>query len=103
MATLEVQNFIDGHFLKCERHLDSYNPSTGQVWARIPDSGEAEVNAAVTAANHAFKGYVLFFINIELHINQVSVFIWSEVVYTSCGLTILLPSFRGQLSVNVNF
>jgi len=49
------------------------------------------------------KGMYFFFINIELHINEVSVFIWSEVVYTSCGLTILLPSVRGQLSVNVNF
>ena len=34
--------------------MDSYNPSTGQVWAKIPDSDAADVNDAVEAARNAF-------------------------------------------------
>ena len=54
-ATRELQNFIDGKLVACERHLDSYNPATGHVMLRVPDSGEAEVEKAVQAAKAAFK------------------------------------------------
>lgn len=61
MSLIEVQNFIGGQFLKCERYLDSFDPSTGQVWAKIPDSGSGEVETAVQAAKEAFKRSYIFF------------------------------------------
>ncbi|XP_038253241.1 2-aminomuconic semialdehyde dehydrogenase isoform X1 [Dermochelys coriacea] len=36
---------------------DSYDPSTGDVYCRVPDSGKEEVEAAVTAARDAFLGW----------------------------------------------
>ncbi len=35
-------------------YFDSENPATGEVWARIPDCREADVNRAVAAAHSAF-------------------------------------------------
>lgn len=34
--------------------FDSISPATGQVWARIPEATEADVDRAVTAAHNAF-------------------------------------------------
>nr|XP_053628544.1 2-aminomuconic semialdehyde dehydrogenase-like [Cherax quadricarinatus] len=51
---LVLNNFIAGTMLPCKRLLDSYDPSTGQVWAKVPDSGQLEVEAAVAAAKRAF-------------------------------------------------
>lgn len=50
-----LKNYIGGEFVECDRHLDSYNPATGEVHLRIPDSGKEEVQAAVDAAKKAFK------------------------------------------------
>ncbi|WP_435878102.1 aldehyde dehydrogenase family protein, partial [Streptosporangium canum] len=36
------------------RTLDSVNPATGEVWARVPASGRADAEAAVAAAREAF-------------------------------------------------
>ena len=55
----ELENFIDGRFVACSRHIDSYNPATGQVHLKVPDSGEEEVQSAVKAAQRAFKKYKL--------------------------------------------
>ena len=56
MASVQVlENFIDGKFVPCSRHIDSYNPATGEVHLHVPDSGEDEVKAAVQAAQSAFK------------------------------------------------
>lgn len=52
-----LQNFIDGQFVSCNRHIDSYNPATGEVHLKIPDSGKEEVDKAVDAANKAFIKY----------------------------------------------
>lgn len=38
-------------------YLDSINPSTGEVWARVPASGPADVAAAVKAASDAFPAW----------------------------------------------
>ena len=35
-------------------YIDSENPATGQVWARVPDCRQADVNRAVAAAKSAF-------------------------------------------------
>jgi len=37
--------------------LDSVDPATGAVWARVPASGAADVDAAVAAARRAFPGW----------------------------------------------
>lgn len=54
----ELQNFIDGQFVSCSRHIDSYNPATGKVHLKIPDSDKEEVEKAVDAASKAFVKYV---------------------------------------------
>lgn len=56
MAAVRVlENFIDGKLVACPRHIDSFNPSTGEVHLKVPDSGEEEVKAAVAAAKKAFE------------------------------------------------
>lgn len=54
---LVVENFINGHFVSTKSHIDSFDPSTGSVWAKIPDSEEKDVNKAVDAAKNAFPKY----------------------------------------------
>lgn len=54
MVEIVVENFINGCFTPCKSHIDSYDPATGEVWAKIPDSGEEEVNQAVGSASAAF-------------------------------------------------
>nr|XP_009930237.1 PREDICTED: aldehyde dehydrogenase family 8 member A1 isoform X3 [Opisthocomus hoazin] len=53
-ALLVLENFIAGKFVPCSSYIDSYNPSTGDVYCRVPDSGKEEVEAAVKAAKNAF-------------------------------------------------
>lgn len=53
-----LQNFIDGEFVSCDRHIDSYNPATGEVHLKIPDSDKDDVEKAVDAANKAFIKYI---------------------------------------------
>ena len=58
MASVKVlENFIGGKLVPCERHIDSYNPSSGEVHLKVPDSGENEVKLAVEAAKTAFERY----------------------------------------------
>ena len=52
-----VQNFINGEFEPCHSYLDSYEPSQGTVWAKIPDSSEDCVDRAVKAAKKAFLAW----------------------------------------------
>lgn len=52
---LELQNFIGGEFVPCDTYIDSYNPSTGEVYAKIPDSSKDYVDQAVQAAQRAMK------------------------------------------------
>ena len=55
MSKITVHNFINGHFVEPKHYLDSFDPSTGEVWARIPDSDESDVEMAVQAAEKAFE------------------------------------------------
>ncbi|XP_071961805.1 2-aminomuconic semialdehyde dehydrogenase-like isoform X2 [Antedon mediterranea] len=57
MAEIVIENYIGGEFIACDTHLDSFDPSTGKVWARIPDSGKDEVDLAVAAAKNAFPSW----------------------------------------------
>ncbi|KAJ8355760.1 hypothetical protein SKAU_G00185540 [Synaphobranchus kaupii] len=51
---LVLENYIGGKFVPCSRHIDSYDPSTGEVYCKVPDSDKEEVEAAVKAAQEAF-------------------------------------------------
>jgi aldehyde dehydrogenase (NAD+) len=55
-ALTEYRNLIGGELRPAasRRVLDSVNPTTGDVWARIPASDDTDVNAAVAAATAAF-------------------------------------------------
>nr|XP_056708949.1 2-aminomuconic semialdehyde dehydrogenase isoform X1 [Euleptes europaea] len=56
-ADLVLENYIGGQFVPCAFYLDSYDPSTGKVYCKVPDSGREEVEAAVQAAQKAFPGW----------------------------------------------
>jgi len=51
-----VSNFINGSFVEPHlgKYIDSFNPSTGQIHAKIPDSDEYDVARAVESARRAF-------------------------------------------------
>lgn len=46
-----LQPSLSGNF------LDNYNPATGKVYSKIPDSNEADVELAVAAAEQAFPAW----------------------------------------------
>ncbi|KAK7835398.1 hypothetical protein U0070_017934 [Myodes glareolus] len=54
---LMLENFIGGKFLPCNSYIDSYDPSTGEVYCKVPNSGKEEIEAAVTAAREAFPAW----------------------------------------------
>lgn len=54
---LVLDNFINGEFVPCGAHIDSYDPSTGSVYCKVPDSGKEEVDLAVKAAKEAFESW----------------------------------------------
>ncbi|KAL5014024.1 hypothetical protein ScPMuIL_008294 [Solemya velum] len=56
-SVLKLSNFIDGKFEQSASFIDGFDPSTGEVWTRIPDSGSNEVSRAVDAAKAAFPGW----------------------------------------------
>ena len=55
----DLQNFIGGQWtdLAYDRRADLIDPSTGEVFATAPVSGEAEVDAAFASAADAFPGW----------------------------------------------
>lgn len=56
---LEIRNYIDGKLAAAASGgwLDDHEPATGGVYARLPDSDPADVDAAVTAAANAFPAW----------------------------------------------
>ncbi|GAB4244548.1 MAG: aldehyde dehydrogenase [Saprospiraceae bacterium] len=56
---MDILNYIDGELVPAESGswLDNYDPSIGKVYSRIPDSGQADVEKAVSAAKKAFPGW----------------------------------------------
>ena len=62
-----LQNFIDGQFVPCSTHIDSYNPATGEIHLKIPNSGKEDVEKAVSAANKAFIKYEVACLSIFKH------------------------------------
>ncbi|MEZ4588939.1 MAG: CoA-acylating methylmalonate-semialdehyde dehydrogenase [Gemmatimonadales bacterium] len=58
MKYATVPNFIDGQRVDADvAVLDVFDPSQGEVIARVPLSGRAEVDRAVAAAQRAFPGW----------------------------------------------
>ena len=53
---LKIENYINGELIKPEsgEYLDNFNPSIGEIYSLIPDSGERDVELAVEAAKKAF-------------------------------------------------
>ena len=60
MAEVQIQNFINNEFRtpKNGQYLDSYDPSVGEVWAQVPNSGPEDAVDAIVAAKAAYKTYV---------------------------------------------
>ena len=54
-----LRNFVGGEYAdtKDGTTLDVVNPSTGEIFATMPDSGPADVENALTVALHAFEGW----------------------------------------------
>jgi len=52
----KIQNYINGELVapQAGNYIDNYAPATGAVYSLIPDSEEADVQAAVAAAEAAF-------------------------------------------------
>ncbi|MEV0229441.1 aldehyde dehydrogenase family protein [Nonomuraea sp. NPDC050786] len=55
----DYRNLIGGELVPASdgRTLDSINPATGEVWARIPAGGPRDAEAAVAAARRAFPAW----------------------------------------------
>ena len=41
---LVLENFIGGKFLPCNSYIDSHDPSTGELYCKVPNSGKEEVS-----------------------------------------------------------
>jgi aminomuconate-semialdehyde/2-hydroxymuconate-6-semialdehyde dehydrogenase len=54
-----IQNFINGGHMPAQGglYLDNFNPATGALSGKIPDSDAADVEAAVEAASAAFPAW----------------------------------------------
>jgi malonate-semialdehyde dehydrogenase (acetylating)/methylmalonate-semialdehyde dehydrogenase len=54
-----LKPFINGRFVesKTQKYTDAYNPSTGEVIAKVPCCTKDEVEQAVGAAKAAFPGW----------------------------------------------
>src|ERR1700752_19418 len=57
--TTQIPHFIDGKRTagQSPRTADVFNPSTGQVQAKVPMAGKADVVAAVASAGEAQKDW----------------------------------------------
>jgi aminomuconate-semialdehyde/2-hydroxymuconate-6-semialdehyde dehydrogenase len=55
----KILNYIDGALVPPVhgKYLDNVNPATGEVYSLVPDSDEADVQAAVKAATAAFPSW----------------------------------------------
>eukprot|EP00795_Rhopilema_esculentum_P008611 gene8611-14623_t len=52
-----LQNFINGKFVDANDFIDSFEPSTGEVYAKVPASGPKDVELAIQAAENAKDGW----------------------------------------------
>ena len=54
-----IKNYINGELVEpiSGSYLNNYNPATGQIYSKIPDSDNADVERAVEAAKAAFPSW----------------------------------------------
>lgn len=54
-----IANYINNELVEPQsgKYIDVYNPSTGEVYAQLPDSDEKDVKLAVAAAKQAFPAW----------------------------------------------
>src|SRR5881275_812913 len=57
--SVQIKNFIDGKFVQPvgEKYLDNIEPATGKPYSQVADSGKADVDLAVAAAENAFADW----------------------------------------------
>lgn len=53
---LTLENFINGNFVPCDSYIDSYDPSTGEVYCRVPNSGKEEVSTFTKENANVLRG-----------------------------------------------
>ena len=55
----KTQNYINGKFIDpaAGQFMDNYNPAIGEVYSKIPDSDERDIDSAVNGAREAFSGW----------------------------------------------
>ncbi|KAG1669720.1 Aldehyde dehydrogenase family 8 member A1 [Nymphon striatum] len=63
-----AKNFINGEFVDSAEFIDSFDPSVGKPWAKIPNSSREEVLAAVKAAKDAFPLWSKMLVSDRCHI-----------------------------------
>lgn len=56
-TTLELENFVANSFRPSSQHLETVNPKTGNVFAKVPISSAEEVDRALQEASTAFKSW----------------------------------------------
>ncbi|MFI8335138.1 aldehyde dehydrogenase [Pseudomonas taetrolens] len=54
---IDYQNFIANAFVASEQHIEVRNPANARLLARVPQASEEQVEAAITAARRAQKGW----------------------------------------------
>src|SRR5690606_9861915 len=59
LSTMHITNFINNEFREPQagNWLDNYNPATGEVYSKIPNSTHEDVEEAVKAAKAAFPAW----------------------------------------------
>lgn len=62
---LVLENYIGGRFVPCQGHIDSYDPSTGEVYCKVPDSGEKEVGLPLYLNIYNLLHHCLMFVLIK--------------------------------------
>ena len=57
--TTMLKNWIGGQWVEAsaEKYDNVYNPATEEILAQVPLSSEADVDAAVQTARHAFESW----------------------------------------------
>jgi len=56
---MNIKNYINGEYRNpiSQQWIDNYNPSKGEVYGQIPNSGKEDVESACQAAKEAFQGW----------------------------------------------
>jgi aminomuconate-semialdehyde/2-hydroxymuconate-6-semialdehyde dehydrogenase len=56
---IKIQNYINGELVSPieDNYLDNYNPSKGEVYSLIPNSGSKDIENSVKAAENAFPAW----------------------------------------------